>query len=56
MYEENVIYIIGNGFDKHHRLNTGYDNYKSFLKSINPLLALNCFHSNRLIASSSCIL
>ena len=38
MYEENVIYIIGNGFDKHHRLNTGYDNYKSFLKSIDPLL------------------
>ena len=38
MYEEKVIYIIGNGFDKHHRLNTSYENYKSYLKNVNPFL------------------
>ena len=38
MYEEKVIYIIGNGFDKHHGLNTSYENYKSYLKNVNPFL------------------
>lgn len=38
MYEEKVIYIIGNGFDKHHRLNTSYENYKSYLQNVDPFL------------------
>lgn len=32
------IYIIGNGFDMHHSLNTAYFKYKTYLKSINKRL------------------
>lgn len=30
------IYIIGNGFDLHHGLNTSYENYKKYLMKVNP--------------------
>ena len=32
------IYIIGNGFDMHHSLNTAYFKYKTYLRSINKRL------------------
>lgn len=35
---KNKIYIIGNGFDMHHSLNTAYFKYKMYLKSINKRL------------------
>ena len=35
---KNIIYIIGNGFDMHHSLNTAYFKYKTYLKSINKKL------------------
>ena len=35
---KNTIYIIGNGFDMHHSLNTAYFKYKTYLKSINKRL------------------
>ena len=34
----NQMYIIGNGFDMHHSLNTAYFKYKTYIKSINKRL------------------
>lgn len=33
---DNVLYIIGNGFDRHHDVESGYCNFRDWLKRNNP--------------------
>ena len=35
------LYIIGNGFDCHHKLNTTYSSYRKYLSDIHPEIALD---------------